>query len=687
MKLILVSLALLCMIGVAQAQPATTTVPGTLFTNPVVIPWKTTIQGAPFGLVGNQSATAWTTTGIRYANTPGTLTDTSSSGTVATAYTSVFGGDTVATNSVTTFTNYYGAFYKAPVAGINATFTHNYALGADSANFTSLAIGGTAMALPVTVTNGGSGAATFAVHGTLVGEGTGAFASVVGSTVGQCWIAQGASSDPIFGGCGNLPTNAQTGAYAIVATDCGKLVTESGAQVAVTLPAASTVADGCIITLTNISTTRAQELISWPDPRALGSTYSGGTNFCGGSCLWPGQTFQVQSNHGTWQALVIPGRYFSTVNPMIYVGCSVAVNAGSCGVVTLCSDSNDGITQGAPVCTIQQALNIVQSQFDRGGVNGWMQLIAGVSGGAGNYYTGGFLVAGQNGERADGITVIASPESTFSATISSSVMTVSAVAAGTIHVGDYLFTPGGPISGGYFVLSNGTGSGGTGTYNIGFAGVVCTSAAQGCPTWAGTQTVNGYTLNATRIIAPSGGFAAAAFDTGIMFLTNLAVNCTSGAYGVYSYQFSTVEINNVEATDCAGGTPFVAFNHGHIDIDGGLVLAGSSKTSGSFGPQGINSAVFWADQGGQISTYNVDAVACAASLSAKYFAEATQGGQIIMVGATFNGCSYTAARFIGDGPGSLLMTGTATGLPPASPNANYFPGSTGGLLGNGAVNE
>lgn len=109
---------------------------------------KQTVSGASFGLTGNQSASAWTTSGIRYANVAGTLTDTSSSGTVATAYTSVFGGDTIAASSATTYTNYYGTYFKAPSAGTNVTLTNNYALGADSANFTALAIGGNAMTFP-----------------------------------------------------------------------------------------------------------------------------------------------------------------------------------------------------------------------------------------------------------------------------------------------------------------------------------------------------------------------------------------------------------------------------------------------------------------------------------------------------------------------------------------------------------
>jgi hypothetical protein len=96
---------------------------------------KQTISGAGLTLSGNISAPAWTTSGVRYANIAGTLTDTSSSGTVAAAYTNVFNGNSIAASSSTTYTNYYGSYFQAPVAGSNVTFTNAYALGADTAWF------------------------------------------------------------------------------------------------------------------------------------------------------------------------------------------------------------------------------------------------------------------------------------------------------------------------------------------------------------------------------------------------------------------------------------------------------------------------------------------------------------------------------------------------------------------------
>jgi hypothetical protein len=88
-----------------------------------------TISGAGLTISGNISAAAWTTNGIRLKSVSGTLTDTSSSGTVAAAYTNVLGGNTIAASSSTTFTDYYTMFLTQPTAGTNVTFTRRWALG------------------------------------------------------------------------------------------------------------------------------------------------------------------------------------------------------------------------------------------------------------------------------------------------------------------------------------------------------------------------------------------------------------------------------------------------------------------------------------------------------------------------------------------------------------------------------
>jgi hypothetical protein len=91
-----------------------------------------TLNSAPLIISGNISSPSWTTNGLRIKGTPGTLTDTTSTGTVATAYTDVLGGNTIAASAATTFTNYVASYTKDPIAGTNVTMTNKWALGADS---------------------------------------------------------------------------------------------------------------------------------------------------------------------------------------------------------------------------------------------------------------------------------------------------------------------------------------------------------------------------------------------------------------------------------------------------------------------------------------------------------------------------------------------------------------------------
>lgn len=135
------------------------------------------VASASFGLSGNQSVAAWTTNGVRYKNVSGTLTDTTSSGTVATAYTDSWGGNTIAASSATTFTNYVTSYFRDPVAGSNVTLTNKWALGADS-----LRIGTSSQ---LTVSTSGVLTATNASFTTpALGVATGTSLALNGCTIG-----------------------------------------------------------------------------------------------------------------------------------------------------------------------------------------------------------------------------------------------------------------------------------------------------------------------------------------------------------------------------------------------------------------------------------------------------------------------------------------------------------------------
>jgi hypothetical protein len=87
------------------------------------------MDGSTLRFQGNKSASAWTTSGIRHVSVPATLTDTTSTGTVANAYTNTFGGNTIAaTNTGVTYTNYGTVYLNDPTAGTNVTITNPYSL-------------------------------------------------------------------------------------------------------------------------------------------------------------------------------------------------------------------------------------------------------------------------------------------------------------------------------------------------------------------------------------------------------------------------------------------------------------------------------------------------------------------------------------------------------------------------------
>ena len=157
-----------------------------------------TVSSASFGLSGNiTGAGIFGTSGIRYKNVVATLSDTTSSGTIATAYTDVWGGNTYTASNATTITNQYGSYFQTATCSTNVTCTNKWALGADSAqiagvlNVTGAATvttAGAASQAAVTLTgnaytagsattnfplyyinNGASGPTTFSANGTQFG--------------------------------------------------------------------------------------------------------------------------------------------------------------------------------------------------------------------------------------------------------------------------------------------------------------------------------------------------------------------------------------------------------------------------------------------------------------------------------------------------------------------------------------
>lgn len=80
-------------------------------------------------VTGNISAPSWTTFGVQNRVTPSTITNTTSSGTISNSYTNVYGGNTIASGSATTYTNYFATYFKDDIAGSGSTFTNRYSAG------------------------------------------------------------------------------------------------------------------------------------------------------------------------------------------------------------------------------------------------------------------------------------------------------------------------------------------------------------------------------------------------------------------------------------------------------------------------------------------------------------------------------------------------------------------------------
>jgi len=183
----------------------------------------TIFNSNPITLNGNITAAAWTTSGIRIKGTSVTLTDTSSSGTVAAAYTNVLGGNTIAASSSTTFTDYYSTFLSAPAAGTNVTLTNAWALGLS---------GGLSISSPATTgTTTGSGS-VFTANSLTTGTGfyVGSTSTAGSSTTSKLFhvAKSGAQTGSVTTTAATIE-NTSTGASA---TNIALTLTASGATTA-----------------------------------------------------------------------------------------------------------------------------------------------------------------------------------------------------------------------------------------------------------------------------------------------------------------------------------------------------------------------------------------------------------------------------------------------------------------------
>ena len=312
---------------------------------------KTTVSGGSLGLSGNISQAAWTTAGIRYANVASTLTDTTSSGTVAQAYTDLFGGNTIAASSATTFTNYATAKFSAPTAGTNVTFTNKSAIAADS-----IAIGGATQGANAFAVTGTSSMGT--INGVTIPTATDT-AALLGTA--QLWIANqtfGANTNlngPVHLGAANYLDWA--GRTALLSPANGTLNIQNSAgsiSTFLSIPVSATLHLGAADAASPVAQTLGVQGV------VAGTTNTAGTNFtitgsqstgpaAGGSIILqtaPGDTTHATtaaSGTGTTATITFSGTNVYTVGgtitvagvtPAGYNGVGQTVTASSAGSVS-----------------------------------------------------------------------------------------------------------------------------------------------------------------------------------------------------------------------------------------------------------------------------------------------------------------------------------------------------------------
>lgn len=87
----------------------------------------TATPGGQLHMAGNISAAAWGASGIKIRQPAATITDTTSSGTVAANYMNTFGAHLLAATNVTTYSSVITAFFQSAVESTNVTITNNWA--------------------------------------------------------------------------------------------------------------------------------------------------------------------------------------------------------------------------------------------------------------------------------------------------------------------------------------------------------------------------------------------------------------------------------------------------------------------------------------------------------------------------------------------------------------------------------
>jgi len=359
------------------------------------------------------------------------------------------------------------------------------------------------------------------------------------------------------------------------------------------------------------------------------------------------------------------GSSFAVVASTVAASSGFAVSTGSVGSVTL---TNDGTNY-----SVNDVLTA--SSEDIGGVNGVIGALGGVT--AGNYYTN-------------------STTASVTASISGTVMNVTAVASGALVVGQTIYGTG--VTANTTITSFGTGSGGVGTYNVSASQTVGSTSITAIGVFRDTPLTGGSGTGATAniIILNSRIYSVEIVNAGVNYAVGDSLSAT--------FAGSVNGIATISAV--TGGSNYTNGTYTLVPLTGGtgagavgtVVVAGNTVTSVTITSAGSNYTVADAMSassallGNGINALNSGSLAGGTNYGTGTYtsvpltggtgsnAQATivvgAGGDVTSVTLTARGINYTAADSLSAAASNLggVTNGVGT-LGAITAGSNYTNGT------------
>ena len=356
----------------------------------------------------------------------------------------------------------------------------------------------------------------------------------------------------------------------------------------------------------------------------------------------------------------------STVAASSGFQCTVfGVSTGSVGSVTLTNDGTNYVVNDV----------LTASNEDIGGINGVIGALGGVT--AGNFYTN-------------------STTASVTASISGTVMTVSAVTSGALVVGQTIFGTG--VTDNTTITSFGTGSGGVGTYNISTSQTVGSTTITAIGVFRDTPLTGGSGTGATAniIILNSRIFSVEIVNAGVNYAVGDSLSATfaGSVNGIATISAITGGSNYTNGTytlvPLTGGTGTGA--QGTVVVAGntvtsvtitsagtGYTVADAMSASSALLGNGINALNTGSLVGGTnygTGTYTNVPLTGGTGSNAQATIVVGAGGDVTSVTLTARGINYTAADNLSAAASNLggVTSGVGT-LGAVTGGSNYTDGT------------